>query len=214
VDHCIKVLKENPSIVYIVITRKDGFSLIHTNGKWSYHTLKGRWTPEDPGAVSGIVTLKDVVDCQVYNYSCPFSYSNIDWGWIHIGLSLNKFNAEVFSLYYRTGILAFFCIAIGLVISVVYARQLSRPILLLNRVTKKVAAGDFTVRARITSGDEVESLAKSFNQMTEALQGSQHALIAARDYTDNIIRSMNDTLMVVAPDNCIRTVNVAHCDLL
>jgi PAS domain S-box-containing protein len=214
VDHCMKVLKENPTIVYIVITRKDGFSLIHGDGKWSYQDLTGRWTPHDPRAVSGIVTLNEIVDRQVYNYSCPFSYSNIEWGWIHIGLSLDKFYADVFALYYRTGVLAFFCIGIGLVISVVFARQMSRPILLLNRVTQEVAAGDLTARAQIQSGDELENLANSFNQMTEALQGSQHALIAARDYTNNIIRSMNDTLMVVAPDNCIRTVNVALCALL
>ena len=108
----------DPAGTFSVITLKDGFSLIHTEGKWSYQTLKGRWTPENTRDVNGIVQLNEVVNRLIYNFSCPFSYSNIDWGWIHIGLSLNKFYEDVRSLYVRTGALSLACMAIGLFISI------------------------------------------------------------------------------------------------
>jgi signal transduction histidine kinase len=181
VDHCIKVLKENPAILYVVITRKDGFSLVHSDNKWGYKTLKGIWQPVDKKPVNGIVFDSELTGQEIYHYTYPFSYSGIEWGWIHVGLSLKKFNADLWNLYFRTAMLSLFCMGMGIVISVLFARKLSKPILSLDQVTQQVAAGDLTARAHITTGDEVESLANSFNRMTEALQRSQHDLIQAKE---------------------------------
>jgi PAS domain S-box-containing protein len=214
VDHCIKVLKENPNILYVVITRKDGFSLIHAEDQWRYQTMEGLWRPVSTPPVTDILSRSELINREVYHFTYPFTYSGIEWGWIHIGLSLHKYFADVRGVYLVTAMLSFFCMALGLIISVIFARKLSHPIMLLDSITQQVAAGDLTVRAQISTGDEVQSLAHSFNQMTEALQSSQHELIAARDYTDNIIRSMSDTLIVVGPDNRIQKVNAASCALL
>jgi len=43
---------------------------------------------------------------------------------------------------------------------------------------------------------------------------AEKALVKSKDYVDNIIKSMIDTLIVVNPDAIIRTVNKATCDLL
>ena len=43
---------------------------------------------------------------------------------------------------------------------------------------------------------------------------TEEGLREARDYTDNIIRSMADMLVVLSPDGAIATVNKATCDLL
>jgi len=50
--------------------------------------------------------------------------------------------------------------------------------------------------------------------MTGNLSISLDELIAAKDYTDNIVRSMIDTLIVADPDGVIKTVNRATLDLL
>jgi uncharacterized protein YqhQ len=41
VDHAIKVTQDRPSVLYLVITRKDGFSLIHTADSWQRKSLEG-----------------------------------------------------------------------------------------------------------------------------------------------------------------------------
>jgi len=53
-------------------------------------------------------------------------------------------------------------------------------------------------------------LANSFNKMTEDLRRTT----ISKDYFDNIIGSMNDTLVVVDPGRKIRSVNKATCKLL
>ncbi|MGB2987642.1 MAG: PAS domain S-box protein [Phycisphaerae bacterium] len=45
-------------------------------------------------------------------------------------------------------------------------------------------------------------------------EAAREGLRGAKDYTDNIIRSMIDMLVVVAPDGTIRTVNEATCSVL
>ena len=50
--------------------------------------------------------------------------------------------------------------------------------------------------------------------MLKSLDKKGHDLADARDYTDNIIESMIDTLIVIDPDGKIRSINKAFSDLL
>jgi len=56
----------------------------------------------------------------------------------------------------------------------------------------------------------VKMLIDSFNRMSEDLEKTT----VSKDYVDNIIRSMMDTLIVVAPDRTIMLANDAACRLL
>ncbi len=176
VEHCLKIIKESNSILYIIISRKDGFSLIHTEGEWRLDTLRNQLElPDTKGPVNKIV-YSDLVKQEVFHYSYPFNYSGIDWGRINVGLSLKKYNQSISDLTYRTIILAFITIILGLLASVVYASRLTKPILQLNDVSQKVADGDLTVRAKINSENELGNLAETFNRMTESLKLSQDEL--------------------------------------
>jgi two-component system, sensor histidine kinase len=52
------------------------------------------------------------------------------------------------------------------------------------------------------------------SKMTERLQKTQGEIIATQEYTDNIIKSMNDTMIVVSADGIIERVNAATTRLL
>ncbi len=148
VDHCINVLNKNSSILYIVITRNDGFSLIHKGGKWRHEYLGGIWRPASRQKTSFILDKSELVDKGVFHYSYPIDYSGIPWGWIHIGLSLDQLSKDVRDSYIRIILLAIGTIALGLLGSIFFARKLSLPIKLLSQVTQKVAGGDLSARAR------------------------------------------------------------------
>jgi signal transduction histidine kinase/HPt (histidine-containing phosphotransfer) domain-containing protein len=188
VDHCIKVLNENPSILYIVVTRKDGFSLVHTRGNWSNRHLEGIWQPAPHAKTSFILPQSDLVEGAVFHYSYPLFHSGIEWGWVHIGLSLEQFNKDVRENYLRIVWLAILSIISGLGVSYFFAKRLSQPIKLLSQVTQQVARGDLTARAHITTGDEMEGLAGSFNLMTAALQKAQTELVRAKDAAESASR--------------------------
>ena len=80
----------------------------------------------------------------------------------------------------------------------------------LTAATKKVAQGDLRIIVPVSSHDELGELAQGFNSMTEQLLTTT----VSKNYVDNIIRSMIDTLIVVSPDGAIASVNRAALSLL
>jgi signal transduction histidine kinase len=121
-------------------------------------------------------------------------YSGYEWGWIHVGLSLDKFHGDLRRVYERTVLLGIACILIGLGATVFYARRLVKPVHALTDVTRKVASGDLSARAEIQSGDEIETLAISFNSMTDTLQHAQNELREAKEMAESANRAKSSFL--------------------
>jgi signal transduction histidine kinase/DNA-binding response OmpR family regulator/HPt (histidine-containing phosphotransfer) domain-containing protein/HAMP domain-containing protein len=169
VEHCKEMLDGDPALDYLVITKNDGFSLIYDRTGWRTETNAGKiWRPAKRQPVSDIGTVP-LFNRRVFHYSQPFDYSGIQWGWIHVGLSLESYDRNVAAVYQRTGLLAICCMALSLLASGLYARRLVHPILSLRKVVQKVAGGDLSARAAVESRDELGALAGSVNTMTEAL---------------------------------------------
>ncbi|OGQ95865.1 MAG: hypothetical protein A2521_01810 [Deltaproteobacteria bacterium RIFOXYD12_FULL_57_12] len=107
-----------------------------------------------------------------------------------------------------------FAIAATIAVALFMAHALARPVRELVDGTLRLAEGDLAFRVQVGTKDEIGQLANSFNAMAEALRKSQHELLEAKIYTDNIISSMTNSLVVVNQDGSIRKVNRATCDLL
>ena len=170
VDQFTGMLDGDKSIDFLVITKNDGKSQVcqQANPRWRQEDLDVDWRPAQRKPASGI-QIPPLFHRRVFQYSQPFDYSGIQWGWIHIGLSLESYDRSVALVYQRTGLLAVLCILLSLAASAVYAKRLVRPILDLQKVVTKVAGGDLSSRAQPNRGDELGSLANSVNAMTEAL---------------------------------------------
>ncbi len=72
-----------------------------------------------------------------------------------------------FRVYQRATILI---LILGTVIMYLISSFLTKPIRLLTRATKRMAAGDYDYRARVVSDDELGHLTLDFNRMAEALE--------------------------------------------
>jgi len=89
-----------------------------------------------------------------------------------------------------------------------------RPVKKIVEGTKRIAEGDLDFEINIKSKDEIGGLAQSFNFMARELKSSQHQLLSAKAYTDDIIRSMSNSLVVINQNTIIQKVNKTTCDLL
>jgi signal transduction histidine kinase len=178
VEHCINMVSKNYCLKYVVITRDDGFSIVHTRLLWKQDQLDGLWQPTSKNGDSvGHFVTHDFSDGQAFHLSYPLAYSGIDWGWIHLGLSPEKFNKDLRALYSRTFLVALLAVIGGLIASFLYARKLSVPIQRLDQFAQKLADGDLSQRIDIKTGDEVQSLADSFNHMVKELNRSNQELV-------------------------------------
>jgi len=182
VDHCNSVLKQSESLEYIIITKHDGFSLIHNKETWNIDTLNGFWKPNELNQPRSLIQKNEFSkNREIFSYTIPFSYSGINWGWIHVGLSLKKFNSDNVSTTNRSIILALVCIVIGFISSFYFTKKLIQPIKILDDATKNVAKGNLSVRTNLKTGDELQSLGDSFNIMTEALSKSRNEILASQN---------------------------------
>jgi nitrogen fixation/metabolism regulation signal transduction histidine kinase len=94
------------------------------------------------------------------------------------------------------------------------ARRITKPILVPRDTAEHIISGDLIARAGITSGDEVQDLAASFNQMTDTILQSRADLVAARDCIENVVQSLAECLVVFRIDREIELVNVVTTRLL
>ncbi len=99
---------------------------------------------------------------------------------------------------------------IGIVLAIVVANRLSRPIRLLSQLARQIGQGNYEMPSDIGAGAEIRDLVESFVSMARDLRQTTFS----KTYVDNILHSMLDGLLVVGPDGSIRTVNAACCRLL
>ncbi|MFH0724997.1 MAG: response regulator [Pseudomonadota bacterium] len=191
VDHCMRMLQGDNSLDYLVITRNDGFSLIHDRNGWRQEEmLPEHWHPRNRLAGSGIDIIP-LFKRRVFHYDYPFDYSGIQWGWIHVGLSLESYDRNVAAVYSRTGFLAILFMVLSFMASVFYAKRLVKPILNLQSVVRGIAEGNLSARVSIEGGDELASLAASVNTMTEALLKRDKSLQSIRFAAQRFLSTMD-----------------------
>lgn len=98
-----------------------------------------------------------------------------------------------------------------LVLGLLLADRISRPIRNLTRYAKKLGAGDFDQHILIpNTHDEIEELSISFERMIDDLK----ATTVSKNYLNNIIGSMMDALLVIDTNGKICRVNHSSCELL
>jgi len=127
----------------------------------------------------------------------------------------NKAILQISSFSQKMLTIVLFIAIIATVINAYFmSRALGKPIRQLVDGTNRLAEGDLTHRVQVHSKDEIGQLASSFNIMAEKLKKSRQELLSAKAFTDNIIRSMSNSLLVVNKDQTIRTANQATYELL
>ncbi len=175
VDHCLRLIHQQPGLLYAVITRaSDGYSIIQTRTGWRVATLSGKWNPDSAqGASSETEMTNPFSEESALRYSQPAMMPGSAWGWIHVGMSMTDYYRNINGVYGITGIVAGVTFLFGAFVSFVFARKLTQPIHELQTFTHRVAAGALDARANIRATDEIGDLAESINTMVEALESSQ-----------------------------------------
>jgi PAS domain S-box-containing protein len=179
VEHCMNVLRGSHSIKSIVITKNDGFSLLHKKEAWNTQILDSTWHNLSEEEKTGNIMKSRFEDSDVFRYSYPLTYSGINWGWIHIENSLDQYNEDFDTIYKRLIALSAVLIALGFILSFYFSSWLVKPIRLVDNVAQSFANGDLTARIdmiNVKSSSEIGSLSESFNTMAVNLKAAQQNL--------------------------------------
>ncbi len=132
-------------------------------------------------------------------------------GTVIIGLTENKMRRDIartllFIIIFNIGGAIF----LGFFFFIASTKMIFNPISELARASSRLATGDLSTRVHIDTMGEVETLVNSFNEMVGNLQ----KVTVSKEYMDNILKSMINTLFVVSADNTIMSCNTAANRLL
>ncbi len=115
----------------------------------------------------------------------------------------------IHNLQFQIMLIGLLVLVIASMISFFAARGITRPIEKLTEFMRAAGRGDFSKKLDIHSRDEIGMLAASFDEMLRNLKTAETEITAARDFTDNIIKSIGDALLVLDREGKIKTCNPA-----
>ena len=94
-------------------------------------------------------------------------------------------------------------------IALILSRQIITPISALLQAAGQVRKGNLAHRVRVRAMDELATLVRAFNEMTEDLEGNARELENRRQFTEAILENIPTGVISLAPDGTIRKVNRA-----
>lgn len=206
-----KSLRED-KIEYITVVDRKGHLLAHTYLNDIPKILVKRKAPSFNGKEYILQTISEH-GLSVYDIAVPVREGTLQIGTIHVGIRSDYLHNIITPIRTASGsvlIITFFVTLVAIVIAVLLSRSITNPLLKLKKLAVMVSSGNMETRIDIKSKDEIGDLARSFNQMADDLKRKT----VSKDYVDNIINSMIDTLIVTSPEGVILRTNAAANRLL
>ena len=93
------------------------------------------------------------------------------------------------------------------VVSLIFARQVTRPLAIMQRGATRMAKGNFLPIQGVTSNDELGELAESLNSMGESLKNHMEWLSQEKNLLQGIVESISDAVVMLSFDGIILYAN-------
>lgn len=142
------------------------------------------------------------------------------WG-IVVQEPISSIYAGVDGYIQSAAVVSFSAIVLSILAALYFGRQISRPLQTLALGAKRMEAGDFSTPISLTTKDEFEELAGSFNNMSKGittliqnLQSNNMQLVIEKAKLNNIISSVSDGIVAVNRAGVIVSINPQAAMLL
>jgi len=106
-------------------------------------------------------------------------------------------------------LITLFVLFVAIWIALFLAKQISIPITALLEGASQVRSGNLAHRVEVRAADELGSLVRAFNRMTQELEANSRELDRRRRFTEAILESIPTGVLSVASDGSIQRVNRA-----
>lgn len=217
-----------PDVRYVIFLDKEGVVAAYSGRDDRQGTRLEDPVSRAAEAAPGVLVQQTVWEGEegaerVLDVAVPvrFAESEERWGTVRIGLSLEPLETEVHRTWVALLGVGFVALVAGLAYARVLVGRVLRPVAALAAGARRLAAGEVGLQLDIRTGDELEALAKTFNDMSEELAAKQAALVqnlalvdALRRYQEDILRSMDEGLLTVDLDGRVVTLNRVGARLL
>ncbi|HAK60126.1 MAG TPA: hypothetical protein DCO77_07050, partial [Nitrospiraceae bacterium] len=202
--------KKDIDLIYLAVLDETGRVIAHNDfneyGKLYEDPITAKALSSDATVVQKF--YDDTIGQQALDFAAPLSIGKKRWGTLKFAVSLERLDEEI-----RATILSVIVVTLILLIGffgviVLLIRRLISPITDLARTMEKAGGDTLDVEVKITGGDEIALLGKSFNKMIERIRKSSLRL----KQTHNELLQFVSTIEKTGGDMLDVKVDIEGCD--
>jgi signal transduction histidine kinase len=193
-------LYQEAEVVYINVLDRRGNVLAQWDRSAELHRVHSRTRSGDAQSPATLPSKEYFVlhGQEFYNFSCPIKTTRVERskeevglllegknatvtrrkqiGLAEIGMSLQNMRREIADMKRIVVLLTALVVAVGVVLAIFLVNIVIKPVKKLVQATEKVASGDLSQVVKVTTKDEIGTLASSFNRMTTSLKESREKI--------------------------------------
>jgi PAS domain S-box-containing protein len=106
-------------------------------------------------------------------------------------------------------LITLFILFVAVWVALFLARQISAPVTALLEAARAVRSGDLGYRVQVSATDELATLVRAFNEMTQDLQANRDELERRRRFIEAVLESIPTGVVSLSHDGTIQLVNSA-----
>lgn len=150
----------------------------------------------------------------IFNIYVPVKFETRQVGGIHLGVNTMAANQYLAGLTYRWIIITVVITLAGILLTYLIFNKMRKALRQLIDATAHVAQGDMGQSTSIQTGDELEELSLSFNQMTRALVERERDLMIAKNTMVSMFNGITAGIAYISKDYHVIHANQAYESLL
>lgn len=136
-------------------------------------------------------------------------------GWTVVVAGEKKlFAGELVDAQKYSILVAIISLILSMQATILIAHHLSRPVRYLAEQCNEMSAGDLETQLEMDRTDEIGMLAESFNQMIRRLQENARKLLEAKQFNEDVLRSLTTGVLVMDKEGSVLNQNEAALRLL
>jgi two-component system phosphate regulon sensor histidine kinase PhoR len=156
---------------------------------------------------------------ETVGYNMMYVAQRVTWGgetvgFARVALPLRQVEASVGRLRWAVFSAALLTAGGAALLAVLIAERTARPVRELTHVVQRMAEGDLHARLLPTTRDEVGTLTRAFNLMSDRLHGTITMLVEERGRLTAVMDNMADGVVITDGDGHVRLINPAAARIL
>jgi methyl-accepting chemotaxis protein len=153
----------------------------------------------------------------LFSYTRARGYLNfpgVPWTLL-VGHDVNEVLAPSFALRNNIIIASVVLVVLGILIALLLSRSITRPIIALQKASAAIARGNLSQEIKARRRDEIGTLARSFIEMQQSLQGiaSFAERIASGDLTVQAVKRSEEDVLGIALENMLENLRLQSRDI-
>jgi len=212
---------QNPEVLYVIVHDKEG----RIAGFSNRPELQGRKLADPVTDLALVATKPMVLDSLPaadgrlgMEVALPVYLpgSDLRWGIIRVGLSLETMYAQLGQMTWIIGSVGMLALLTGVALASLTARRITKPLGHLVEATIEAARGNLQPEIRVDPGDEVGVLAANFRTMIleilrqrRRLERQLAEIRHLQQYNERLLTTMSDGLLAVNRHGNVATINPA-----